>query len=236
MPVYELNDQLVFPPPDKADPDGLLAFGGDLDPDRLLIAYRMGIFPWFNPGDPILWWSPDPRMVLYPSHLHVSKDMRRILRKGLFSISYDTNFNAVINACKDIQRKDQSGTWITDEMARAYEELHKRGYAHSVEVWQNGELVGGLYGVSLGACFFGESMFSQVSNASKTGFITFVQDLARNGFQMIDCQVYTDHLARLGAEEIPRNRFLEELQHGLQAKTIKGKWNEKLYRQEDKSD
>ncbi|PSR05529.1 MAG: leucyl/phenylalanyl-tRNA--protein transferase, partial [Bacteroidetes bacterium SW_11_45_7] len=200
MPIYELNDQLVFPPPEKADPDGLLAFGGDLDPDRLLIAYRMGIFPWFNPGDPILWWSPDPRMVLYPSHLHVSKDMRRILRKGQFSISYDNDFRAVITACKDTPRKDQSGTWITDEMQKAYEELHKRGYAHSVEVWQEGELVGGLYGVSLGGCFFGESMFSKVSNASKTGLITFVRDLVKNGFQMIDCQVYTDHLASLGAE------------------------------------
>lgn len=235
MPIYELNDQLVFPPPEKADPDGLLAFGGDLAPDRLMIAYRMGIFPWFNPGDPVLWWSPDPRMVLYPSNLHVSKDMKRIIRKKLFSVTYDRDFSSVIQACKDISRKDQTGTWITEEMKQAYVQLHHRGYAHSVEVWQEDELVGGLYGVSLGACFFGESMFTKVSNASKTGFITFVRDLARNGFQLIDCQVYTEHLARLGAEEIPRKRFVEELQQGLQAQTMKGKWHKKLASEQNNS-
>ncbi len=228
MAVYKLNKELVFPPPVKADPDGLLAFGGDLTPDRLLIAYRMGIFPWYNPGDPILWWSPDPRMVLYPSNLHVSKDMRRILRKEMFLVTYDHDFSGVIQGCQQAPRKGQSGTWITDEMKNAYETLHDRGYAHSVEVWQNGQLVGGLYGVSLGACFFGESMFSRVSNASKTGFITFVRDIGQKGFGLIDCQVYNEHLARLGAQEVARNRFLTELQYYLQFPTQKGDWGKFL--------
>ena len=226
MAIYKLNKELVFPPAEKADPDGLLAFGGDLNPDRLLIAYRMGIFPWYNPGDPILWWSPDPRMVLYPSNLHVSRDMRRILRKQIFTVTYDQDFAGVIQGCQEVVRKGQTGTWITDDMKNVYETLHHRGYAHSVEVWHNGQLVGGLYGVSLGACFFGESMFSRESNASKTGFITFVRHLSQMGFELIDCQVYNDHLARLGAKEVARNRFLKELQYYLQCPTQKGDWSE----------
>lgn len=228
MPVFQLTDQLVFPPPHLSNPDGILAIGGDLSTERLVLAYRMGIFPWYSLDEPILWWSPDPRFILFPERLKISKSMKQVLRKGIFEISVDKNFREVIEACSKIPRKGQYGTWITRDMINAYIALHREGFAHSVEVWQEGALVGGLYGVSLGSCFFGESMFAKVSNASKAGFITFVQALQNLGFSLIDCQVYTEHLASLGAEEINREDFLELLEEGMQADTLLGSWTERL--------
>lgn len=224
--IYALSEELVFPPPHLANSSGILAVGGDLSIERLLLAYQMGIFPWYSPEEPIVWWSPNPRFVLYPDDLKVSKSMRQVLRKGLFSVTYDQDFPAVIRACKRIPRPYQDGTWITDEMEAAYIALHEAGFAHSVEVWRENRLVGGLYGISLGKCFFGESMFSRESNASKTGFITLVQTLKEKGFGLIDCQVYTDHLASLGAVEVTRSDFLWELERQLDAPTIKGNWGE----------
>ncbi len=205
-----------FPDPNLAEsePDGLLAVGGDLHPRRLIRAYRQGIFPWYNPGQPILWWSPDPRMVLFPERLHVSRSLRKVIRQGRFQISFDQDFAGVIRRCA-APRPGQSGTWITPEMERAYLRLHELGAAHSVEAWQNGELVGGLYGVAQGRVFFGESMFSFASNASKVAFATLVQCLETLGWALIDCQVHTAHLASLGAELIPRARFLEVLTDNL---------------------
>jgi leucyl/phenylalanyl-tRNA--protein transferase len=191
----------------------------------LLSAYRQGIFPWFSPGEPVLWWSPDPRFVLFPSNLHVSRSMRKVLNRNRFRISFDTAFSQVIEECKNIYRKGQNGTWITDSMKTAYEKLHELGYAHSVEVWQGEVLAGGLYGVSLGACFFGESMFSRVSNSSKAALITLARKLEERGFLFIDCQVYSAHLERLGAENISRERFLELLEEGLCRPTLEGKWD-----------
>ncbi|HEY9257918.1 leucyl/phenylalanyl-tRNA--protein transferase [Chitinophaga sp.] len=207
MSVFRLNKQLIFPPVQLSEPDGLLAVGGDLSVDRLLLAYRSGIFPWYD-EPPILWWSPDPRFVLFPDELKVSASMKQVLRKQLFRISFNENFAAVIARCSSIPREGQTGTWITPEMQAAYIRLHKAGYAMSVECWQNDQLVGGLYGVKTGAFFFGESMFADVSNASKAAFITFVQTYAHE-LKMIDCQVHTTHLASLGAGFITREEFLE---------------------------
>ena len=201
-----LTKELVFPDVANANQDGLLAIGGDLSIERLLLAYGSGIFPWFNDGEPILWWSPNPRFVLYPEKLKVSKSMKKVLKKQVFKVTENTAFEAVIHECSQAKRKDQPGTWITQSMINAYIELHHEGYAKSVEVWQNDELVGGLYGVDLGnGVFCGESMFSKVSNASKVGFITFIQN---NTYKLIDCQLYTNHLESLGAEEIDRDVFL----------------------------
>ena len=201
-----------FPDPALAEtePDGLLAVGGDLSPERLVNAYRQGIFPWYSAGQPLLWWSPDPRMVLFPERLHVSRSLRRTLRRGTFEVTFDRDFGAVIRACA-APRDDGGGTWITAQMIDAYERLHRLGLAHSVEAWHRGELVGGLYGVALGSLFFGESMFSTMSDASKVAFVRLVQTLQAAGCPLIDCQVYTAHLASLGAEPIPRARFLELL-------------------------
>jgi leucyl/phenylalanyl-tRNA--protein transferase len=206
--MYLLSNDLVFPPVHLADENGLLALGGDLSSERLLLAYRQGIFPWFSKGEPILWYSPDPRMVLFPDKLHISKSMRQLIRKQKFSITINQNTNEVISNCKNIERKDQGGTWITDEMQEAYLKLHKKGFVKSVGVWENNKLVGGLYGVDLGSVFCGESMFSKVSNASKIAFIHLVQHLQKKNYSIIDCQIYNKHLASLGAEEIPRTRFL----------------------------
>ena len=199
-----------FPDPATAetDPDGLLAMGGDLTLPRLVSAYRQGIFPWYSQGQPILWWSPDPRMVLFPEELHLSRSLRKELRKRRFEITFDQNFEAVIRACA-APRHPGEGTWLTHEMILAYETLHERGIAHSVEAWQEGQLVGGLYGVQQGSLFFGESMFSRVSNASKVAFVHLVRSLQRHGCPLVDCQVYTPHLESLGATLIPRTRFLE---------------------------
>lgn len=215
MPVFTLSKRLSFPPPHLAIKEGLLAVGGDLSVERLLMAYRNGIFPWYSEGEPILWWSPNPRLVLYPEELRISRSLRKIIRQQQFHITFDDAFDAVIQACAESKRSYGEGTWITREMKAAYCELHRRGYAHSVEAWQNGDLVGGLYGVALGHAFFGESMFSRVSNASKVAFVTLVERLKRLKFKLIDCQVKTDHLIRFGAREIPRKLFLEQLEQAL---------------------
>ena len=212
MPIFELDEQqLYFPPAYLADESGILAIGGDLSPARLLLAYELGIFPWFNPSEPILWWSPDPRCVIYPEKIKVSKSMRQILRKGDLKITFDQNFLDVIYACKEIYRPGQLGTWISEEMIDAYLKLHQMGFVHSVEVWKDDQLVGGLYGGNLGRCFFGESMFSKVSNASKLALIMLAKNLAEQNYVFIDCQVHTNHLESLGAEMIPRMRFLDDL-------------------------
>ena len=226
MPIFALDQELIFPPADLADPNGIIAVGGDLSPERLILAYESGIFPWFSERDPIIWWSPDPRCVLFPQNLKVSKSMRQVMRKDKFSITYDHVFRDVIAACRKAPRPGQNGTWITPDMLEAYDVLHRKGYAHSVEVWENQELVGGLHGVSLGKCFFGESMFARVSNASKVGFITLVRDLIEKGFELIDCQVYTEHLVSLGAEEISRRDFLKKLQKNRKNDDLAGNWGE----------
>lgn len=225
MPVYQLDDQIAFPRPDLADDSGLLAVGGDLSVERLLLAYSLGIFPWYSQDLPILWHSPDPRMVLLPGELHVGRSLRKNVRRGLYDIRLDENFPAVIQACAQTARPDQDGTWVTDDMQRAYIELHEQGYAHSVEAYRDGELVGGLYGVSLGAAFFGESMFAHAPDASKIAFVTLIEQLQKWDFQLIDCQVYTDHLARFGAVEWPRDRFLTALDGALRSRpTRRGYW------------
>lgn len=206
-----LDEHIWFPPVEYASPEGIVAIGGDLSAPRLLLAYHSGIFPWYNEGEPIIWYSPDPRMVLFPERLKISKSMGNVLKKGDFKVTFNTHFAAVISNCKSVYREGQGGTWITDAMQKAYLELHKLGHAKSVEVWKNNELVGGLYGVDLGSVFCGESMFSLVSNASKTAFIYLVEKLRSEKYKLIDCQVYTRHLASLGAEEIPRNEFLKYL-------------------------
>lgn len=220
MPIFSLSDQLIFPPPAYAEPDGLVAVGGDLGPDRLLLAYRTGIFPWFSPGDPILWWSPDPRFVMKPQDIKISKSMKQVISRGTFRITYDQAFEQVISNCKSIPRDGQPGTWITNEMKRAYCHLHDLGYAHSVEAWQDDELVGGLYGVSLGGAFFGESMFSRVSNASKAAFIHLAQHLQTLDFSLIDCQMHTAHLESLGASNMDRDQFLTILEDEMDRKDL----------------
>lgn len=208
-----LSNELWFPNTNEAGQDGLLAVGGDLSVERLLLAYRSGVFPWFNDGDPILWWSPNPRMVLFPEKLKVSKSLRRLIKQNKFEISFNKDFATVIKHCAMINREGQAGTWITDEMLEAYQRLHDLGHAHSVEVWENGQLAGGLYGIDLPnqKVFCGESMFSQVSNASKVALYYLVEDLRSKDYQIIDCQVYNPHLESLGAEEIDRNEFLKYL-------------------------
>ena len=211
--MYILSKNIEFPPVEHADIDGLLAIGGDLSQERLLLAYRSGIFPWYNEGEPIIWYSPDPRMVLFPEELKVSKSMKQVLRKNEFTVTFNQDFKGVIENCATVKRPDQEGTWITNDMQQAYIQLHKSGYAMSVEVWKDEELVGGLYGMWLQEkkMFCGESMFAKVSNASKLGFISLVAMLKEKEVQLIDCQVYTDHLASLGAREISRKAFLNYL-------------------------
>ncbi len=210
MPIYQLTDDLIFPPIEGAE-DGIVAVGGDLTPERLMLAYRSGIFPWFNEGQPIIWWSPAPRFVLYPEQLHISRSMKRVLNKGEFHVSFNRDFEKVIMHCKRIPRHGQDGTWITDEMELAYIRLHELGHAHSIEVWKNNELVGGMYGVMIGKVFSGESMFSKVANASKIALIHFIDEYAKKGLKLLDCQVYSDHMASMGGEEISRKQFLNFL-------------------------
>ncbi len=210
-PLFFLNDRLYFPPVTEANAEGLLAVGGDLSPERLLLAYQNGIFPWFNEDDLILWWSPDPRMVLYPQKLKVSKSMQKIMNGNQFRLTMDTCFDEVVEQCALLKRKGQEGTWITPKMKEAYTQLHEKGFARSYEVWQDDKLVGGLYGIDLETIFCGESMFSSVSNASKFAFIKLAQELEKKAYQLIDCQVYTRHLESLGAEEIARADFIEIL-------------------------
>jgi leucyl/phenylalanyl-tRNA--protein transferase len=219
MPVFTLSKRHSFPPAHLAIKEGLLAVGGDLTVDRLLTAYRSGIFPWYAEGDPILWWSPDPRLVLYPEELRISKSLQRVIKRNMFHITFDQAFESVIRGCAETKRSYGEGTWITDEMEDAYCKLHRHGYAHSVEAWQSDTLVGGLYGVVIGRVFFGESMFSHVSNSSKVAFVRLVENLKRMKFDLIDCQVKTDHLMRFGAREIPRKVFLEQLKKALNVKT-----------------
>jgi len=225
MPVYLLTDAIVFPPPDHAEPDGLLAVGGDLSAERLLLAYRLGIFPWYSDGQPILWWSPDPRVILEPGEFHISRRLRQTLKQGGFKVTFDRAFAEVIRACAATPRKGQHGTWITTEMMEAYIRLHQMGFAHSAESWLDGEVVGGIYGISLGRCFFGESMFFTQTNASKVALATLIQQLITWDFHMIDAQVTTEHLIRLGAKEIPRHIFLKRLQAALRHPTQKGSWD-----------
>lgn len=224
MPIYALGEDLVFPPADKATEDGLLAVGGDLRPERLLLAYRNGIFPWFNPGDPILWWSPDPRLILEPAAVHVSRSMRRVLKTGVFDIRFDTAFEAVIGHCGTASGRRREGTWITPSMRRAYIRLHELGFAHSVEAWADGRLAGGLYGVSIGGVFFGESMFALAPNASKAALIGLARLLRYWEFHLIDCQVRTEHLISLGAVDTPRTEFLQRVDRAALMPTRRGAW------------
>lgn len=213
-----------FPPPERADDDGLLAVGGDLSAPRLLDAYRNGIFPWFDPGGPILWWSPPERMVLDPAGLKVSRSLRAVLRHGNYATTYDTAFRRVIRACAATPRHGEVGSWITPDVEAGYSELHERGYAHSVETWFGGELVGGLYGVLIGRCFSGESMFSHRTDASKVALVALADALVHRDVPLIDCQVETAHLTSLGARLIPRAEFLRQLREGLNAPTSLGRW------------
>ena len=211
MSIILLDKENIFPPVDDADEDGLLAIGGDLSSERLLVAYKSGIFPWFNEDEPICWWSPDPRFVLFPKELNISKSMKTVLHNGSFKFTINKVFGKVIEHCKTVKRKEQPGTWISNEMVEAYTKLHQQGFAHSAEAWRNGELVGGLYGVKIGKVFFGESMFRTQSNASKFAFIKFVQLLQKQNVELIDCQVHTEHLQTLGARMIERKLFIESL-------------------------
>jgi len=210
-PMFFLSERLEFPPVENANAEGLLAVGGDLSPERLLLAYQNGIFPWFNEDSLILWWSPNPRMVLYPDKIKISKSMQQVLNSNKFRLTKNTCFETVLESCSTIKRVGQEGTWITDEMKKAYLKLHEKGYAKSYEVWEGDNLVGGLYGIDMGHVFCGESMFSTSSNASKYAFIKLAQELQEKG-ELIDCQLYTKHLESLGAEEISRDKFLKILQ------------------------
>lgn len=224
FPYLSEYDRFDFPSVERSTEEGIVGVGGNLSPGMLLSAYRQGIFPWFSEREPILWWSPDPRFVLFPEELHVSKTLKKALSKSRLRVSCDRNFSSVIDECARIPRRGQSGTWITGEMRDAYLSLHELGYAHSVEAYDGHELVGGLYGVSLGRCFFGESMFSLVDNASKIAFVRFVRAAMEAGMELIDCQVYTNHLERFGARDIPRSEFLALLRDSLKYPTMRGSW------------
>lgn len=225
MPIYQLPEEIAFPSPEESEPDGLLAVGGDLSAQRLIAAYSLGIFPWYSDGEPILWWSPDPRMVLFPKDFRISKSLKKAANNGKFVVKFDTAFEDVIENCASVPRADQDGlTWITQEMKEAYTILHKKGIAHSVETYTEGQLVGGLYGLSLGGCFFGESMFHTVTDASKVALYHLVNKLTEWAFDMIDVQQETEHLKSLGAIPIERKDFLPLLNKSMQRKSIVGKW------------
>jgi leucyl/phenylalanyl-tRNA---protein transferase len=211
--MYFLSRELYFPPPASASSEGIVAIGGDLSPERLILAYRSGIFPWFEDDEPILWWSPPERMVLFPDELKISKSMRNIINRQMFRVTFNTTFREVISNCRNIKRDGQPGTWITPDMVEAYCRLNELGFAKSVEVWQDDELVGGLYGIDLGHIFCGESMFSKASNASKIAFIALTKQLQLANYRLLDCQVYNEHLESLGAREIDREDFLEILKY-----------------------
>ena len=209
--MYQLSSKHIFPSALNADRQGIVAVGGDLDPKRVLLAYKMGIFPWFESDDHLLWWSPDPRMVLFPDKLRISKSTKKVLKNNPFEITFNKSFVEVVNACAKVKRFGQNGTWITEGLKEAYKKLHEKGYAYSVEVWENFELVGGLYGIDLGNIFCGESMFTKTNNASKIAFIHLVRELSKNRYKLIDCQVPSAHLKSLGAEEISRQEFIKHL-------------------------
>ena len=224
MPVFKLTEKIVFPDPELADESGLLAVGGDLTPERLILAYANGIFPWYSKGEPILWWSPNPRMILLPQNIKISKSLDQTIRLNKYTTTFDNAFEEVIKSCKTAPRPGQTGTWITAEMQEAYIALHKLGFAHSVETWQNEELVGGLYGVSLGKAFFGESMFFKSRDASKVALVNLASFLQKHNFKFIDAQVETDHLKSMGAISISRPEFLELLKEAILLPTKRGKW------------
>lgn len=224
MTVYLLDDSLVFPHPDNAEPNGLLALGGDLRLERLLLAYKSGIFPWYSEGDPILWFSPDPRLVIFLDEFYVSTKLRKIIRSNIFEVRFDACFEEVIKRCSEKDRRGQDGTWITEDMINAYMELHQQGYAHSVETFHEGKLVGGLYGVSLGGAFFGESMFFEMSNASKVALYYLVEKLKSWNFDFIDSQVPNDHMKAMGGKELARGEFLDILENSLMKETKIGNW------------
>jgi leucyl/phenylalanyl-tRNA--protein transferase len=209
--MHLLNNEINFPDPSTADSDGLVAIGGDLSTERLLFAYKMGIFPWYNEDEPILWWSPDPRCVLFPDKLKISKSMKPIINKGVYRFTMNRAYKEVVTLCKTINRKDEQGTWINSDIVEAYIQLHEKGFGLSAEAWFEGKLVGGLYGVIIGKVFYGESMFATMPNASKFAFIQLVQKLKKEGLQLIDCQIKSEHLMSLGAELIPRKEFNELL-------------------------
>ena len=225
MPIFILTSDLKFPPVHLATPEGLLCVGGDLSPSRLLLAYQSGIFPWYSDDEPILWWSPDPRLVLYPKELKISRSLNKTIRKVGYRVTMDICFQHTIESCAHAKRKEAHGTWITPEMAQAYARLHEMGYAHSVETWYQGKIVGGLYGVSLGRCFFGESMFSIMPDASKVALVALRNFLHDRNFKLIDCQLPTDHLIRMGARKVSRKVFISELNQSLQHPTLKGPWH-----------
>jgi len=224
MPVFQLDETISFPPPQLAREDGLLAVGGDLSPERLLLAYQLGIFPWYSPGEPVLWWSPDPRLVLFPDDFHLSRSLTRTIRAGVFNVTFDRDFPGVIRNCAEVRTASGEGTWIDEEMIAAYCRLHELGYAHSVECWQDTKLVGGLYGIALGGVFFGESMFSLAPDSSKVALAALVERLVYWEFDMIDCQVGTEHLKSLGAGEISGAEFWERLSLSVAKPTLQGNW------------
>ena len=224
MTVYRLDHRIAFPRPELADDNGILAVGGDLRPERLLFAYQTGIFPWYEEGLPIIWHSPDPRTVLELSDVHVPRSLRKTMRRGVYDVRMDTAFEQVVEACSHVPRPGQDGTWITEEMKDGYAELHHLGFAHSVEAWQDGELCGGAYGVSLGRAFFGESMFARRSDASKVAFISLAEQLVAWEFDFVDCQVHTEHLERFGAKEWSRERYLDALGVAVESPTRRGVW------------
>ena len=225
MPVFQLTEDLVFPDPSQAEDEGLLAVGGDLSPERLVLAYQHGIFPWYSEGRPILWWCPQPRLVLMPEELRINRSLRKSMRRAPYRLTLDTAFAEVVDACAKTPRPDQGGTWITRDMRAAYIELHRLGIAHSVEAWQGDTLVGGLYGLALGTAFFGESMFARASDASKIAFATLVTQLRAWSFRLVDCQVVTDHLVRFGAREFGLDDFLGQLQVATHERHRRGPWS-----------
>lgn len=225
MPIFQLSEENIFPLPEYAEKDGLLAVGGDLSEGRLLLAYSMGIFPWYSEDSPILWWSPDPRLVLIPEELKISRSLRQTINKNIFQVTIDRAFEDVIESCAKVHNKKDRSTWITEDMVKAYCRLHGLGYAHSVECWNEGRLVGGLYGIALGGMFAGESMFTLRSNASKVAFVNFVYQLMQWDFKLIDCQITTSLLKNFGAKEVSRTEFLKMLNNALSVPTRRGKWD-----------
>jgi leucyl/phenylalanyl-tRNA--protein transferase len=228
MPIYMLTDELRFPPPEGASPEGIVAIGGDFRAERLLLGYAQGIFPWPSEGLPLLWFSPDPRFALEPACAHIPRSLRKRMRKGEFEVRFDSAFSETIRACAVKRRPGQRGTWITQELIAGYERLHRLGYAHSIEAWAGDELVGGLYGVGLGRVFFGESMFAHVSDASKVAFAVLLGHLHAWGFRLVDCQVHTDHLERFGARSWPRGEFLSLLRRAVADEREAEKWKVEL--------
>ena len=224
---------VAFPNPREASDEGLLAYGGDLSSNRLLSAYKKGIFPWYSEGDPILWWSPNPRLLLYPQNFKVRKSFRRVLRSGKFTVAFDRDFESVISNCSEIYREGQEASWIVEEIKEAYTRLHKEGFAHSVEVYKDEKLVGGLYGIAFGKAFFGESMFSLVSDASKVAFKALSDTLKSKNYDFIDCQMETEHMVKLGAEVVQRDIFLDALEETITKHTDLGSWSEWTWRYEE---